>query len=272
MPQPASLDTNTTDERDPFQDALHEAGLRDLIRRSLRDALRRVARRRLVVHVAPNVLPFRPNPVAHFHHRPELFLQIAGHGRMELSGEPIVFEPGELVVIPRGIAHDERIVDARRRYLNLVFAYSDHGVGCHSAGNGRHGRPRGFKGTHAPSTAAPRLTGYLDDLAVAAEEDGAHAAPLQRGLVEAHLALLARTFDLECSADHLSHRFHLETGNTLTAHINQRRVDLGCRLLETTTMNISEVAFACGYGDAGYFTRVFRRARGASPRAWRDRD
>ncbi len=38
----------------------------------------------------------------------ELFLVLAGRLVMELDGEDVVLEPGELVVVPRGVAHRPR--------------------------------------------------------------------------------------------------------------------------------------------------------------------
>jgi AraC-like DNA-binding protein len=76
---------------------------------------------------------------------------------------------------------------------------------------------------------------------------------------------------LQCSPDYLSHLFHRETGVRLAAYINRCRIRHSRELLDSTALNISEVAWACGYRDAGYFARVFKRTTGQSPREYRRR-
>ena len=73
-----------------------------------------------------------------------------------------------------------------------------------------------------------------------------------------------------CSPDHLSNLFHRETGGRLTRHINNERVAKAKYLLKTTPLNISETARACGYRDPGYFTRIFHRVTGKTPRDFRN--
>jgi AraC-like DNA-binding protein len=41
------------------------------------------------------------------------------------------------------------------------------------------------------------------------------------------------------------------------------------RLLVETDLSAEEVGLRVGYGDAGYFTRTFRRVHGATPLGWR---
>jgi AraC-like DNA-binding protein len=72
-----------------------------------------------------------------------------------------------------------------------------------------------------------------------------------------------------CSADHLSHRFRLATGEHLVAYINRLRLERAAHLLADTGLAIKEIAWACGYASASYFIRSFRQQHGATPLAWR---
>jgi AraC-like DNA-binding protein len=74
---------------------------------------------------------------------------------------------------------------------------------------------------------------------------------------------------IKCSPDYLSHAFHLETGMKLTEYINQQRTDMAKGLLESSLLSVKEIAWACGYSDPGYLTRVFKRRLGVSPREYR---
>lgn len=55
-----------------------------------------------------------------------------------------------------------------------------------------------------------------------------------------------------------------------SAYLQRLRLQEALKLLEDPTRSIQEVALASGYRDANYFAKVFRRATGESPRAFRE--
>ena len=69
--------------------------------------------------------------------------------------------------------------------------------------------------------------------------------------------------------NYLSSRFHKEVGRTLTDYINQTRVQRAVRLLERTPLPLQEIAEQCGFTDANYFTRTFKKINGISPNEYR---
>lgn len=76
---------------------------------------------------------------------------------------------------------------------------------------------------------------------------------------------------LACSADYLSHIFHKETGETLIHYIHRQRMRGALEVIANPALTVSEIAWACGFADAGYFTRVFRKHTGLTPQAYRKR-
>jgi len=74
---------------------------------------------------------------------------------------------------------------------------------------------------------------------------------------------------LGCSADYLSHLFHTETKERLTHYIQRIRIEGALLALETTTLNVSEIAYACGFADPAYFARVFKQHKGIAPQEFR---
>jgi AraC family transcriptional regulator, arabinose operon regulatory protein len=80
---------------------------------------------------------------------------------------------------------------------------------------------------------------------------------------------LARAVGL--SASRLSHLFQRQMGLSLPAFRERMRMEQAAELLDTTTESIGAVASRCGYDDPFYFSNRFRRAKGLSPRAWRQR-
>lgn len=74
---------------------------------------------------------------------------------------------------------------------------------------------------------------------------------------------------LSVHPSYLSSLFHKETGLTLTEYVNQKRVEHGVFLLNTTDMQIQMIAQQCGIPDINYFTRIFKKQYGITPSEYR---
>lgn len=61
------------------------------------------------------------------------------------------------------------------------------------------------------------------------------------------------------------HLFKEITGKTLSEYVNGVRMDKAEKMLQSTGMNISEIALCCGYDDANYFSRVFKKYKHTAP-------
>ncbi|MCI5649134.1 MAG: helix-turn-helix transcriptional regulator [Fusicatenibacter sp.] len=85
---------------------------------------------------------------------------------------------------------------------------------------------------------------------------------------ELNLGLLSKQFCV--SAGYLSMLFKKETGVTLTSYISRRRIELATYYLETTNLQIQEIAVCCGIHDINYFTRLFKKNTGMTPREYRN--
>lgn len=83
---------------------------------------------------------------------------------------------------------------------------------------------------------------------------------------ELTLALLAEKF--KKNATSLSSSFSKEVGMNITNYIHQTRINEAIRYFNTTKMSISEVALAVGFQDFAYFSRLFHKQVGCSPREY----
>ncbi|MBQ6488217.1 MAG: helix-turn-helix domain-containing protein [Solobacterium sp.] len=81
------------------------------------------------------------------------------------------------------------------------------------------------------------------------------------------LALVAD--ELSVSRSYLSARFSEETGMTITDYITKRRIENAQDLLENTSFPVQDIASLSGYDDPAYFTRIFKKMTGISPRDYR---
>jgi len=68
---------------------------------------------------------------------------------------------------------------------------------------------------------------------------------------------------------HLSRTFRKATGIRFADWLTARRMERATQLLASTEQSIASVAASCGYDDPRYFSRVFRKAVGATPSQYR---
>ena len=87
--------------------------------------------------------------------------------------------------------------------------------------------------------------------------------------ISGDLSLKRFANELFLNTSYLSSLFKKETGMTLTDYVNENRINTAKRLLKSTTLSIQAIASAVGIPDIHYFTRLFRRETGLSPREYR---
>lgn len=83
------------------------------------------------------------------------------------------------------------------------------------------------------------------------------------------LSLKRFASDLYLNTSYLSSLFKKEVGMTLTDYVNKNRIEYAKKLLKSTTLSIQDIATQSGISDIHYFTRLFRRETGSSPRDFR---
>ncbi len=137
---------------------------------------------------------------------------------------------------------------------------------------------------HGDDCGAPGLVGVLLRMALqhaqrcAGEQPGKAAATWRR--VQEHVSMhchqeLSRgsvAAELGLSANYLSNLCHQQAGYGFARLVETVRLERARRMLRTAPhLSIRTIAEQNGFASAGYFARVFRRATGFSPVAWRNR-
>lgn len=84
---------------------------------------------------------------------------------------------------------------------------------------------------------------------------------------ELTLVSLSGKFGVESS--YFSKMFRQETGDNLMLYIAKTRMEKAKDYMKDETINLTEIAFMVGYDDYTYFSRVFRKMTGKSPRDYR---
>ena len=85
------------------------------------------------------------------------------------------------------------------------------------------------------------------------------------------LTLNAQANLLNINPSYLSALFKKETGSTLTEYVKQKRVNHAVFLLSTTDLQIQAIAELCGISDVNYFTKIFKKIIGQTPKEYRDK-
>lgn len=95
------------------------------------------------------------------------------------------------------------------------------------------------------------------------------AAYIDGHFTEETLSLNQVAREVNISANYLSAVFSQETGVTFTEYVTGKRMELAKELLRTTSKRSGEVAAAVGYRDPHYFSFLFKKTQGCTPRDYR---
>lgn len=73
------------------------------------------------------------------------------------------------------------------------------------------------------------------------------------------------------SASHMSMLFRRQTGMAPLNYFNKLKMEEACYLLDHTDMKVNQICHKLGFDDAYYFSRLFTKQVGVSPRTYRSR-
>lgn len=125
------------------------------------------------------------------------------------------------------------------------------------------------------------LTAYFTELAVllsrTAELPVRHKEILgveeAAAYIEAHYSenvSIAQVAELSnYSQRHFIRLFSAAYGKTPQQYLIDTRIRHSCALLKRTNLSVTEIAIRCGFSDANYFSRIFRRVTGFTPNSYR---
>ena len=73
------------------------------------------------------------------------------------------------------------------------------------------------------------------------------------------------------STSALSAKFKAATGHSPLQYFNLMKMRRACELLDTTSHTIAQISLKLGIEDPYYFSRLFSKTMGVSPKAYRQR-
>ena len=283
-----------------------EGELVALLGEALRHHLTELEHRRLTIHIPHPKGGVPLGPDVPFHYTPELFIQLSGTTIFELPDETVTLGPGELCLIPRWMPHYERIYGtASRPFHNLVILHGQNELFFHLA-HEEEGRPAGYIRSCLEGEGCSTLLGLMNGAAemprsnphtfttavngfllayfsvfLSMLEEAREATPQEPyPVTRARQLVLAYVHDpklsvnwvaerLQLHPDYLSLLFRQTIGHSLQTYITRARLQRACELLQSSSLNIAQVAEAVGFRDASYFTRFFRQRMNTTPMEFR---
>ena len=72
-------------------------------------------------------------------------------------------------------------------------------------------------------------------------------------------------------ASYLSRIFSQKYGETIIAFLTRIRMEKAAELMKDQDKKLETISFLVGYDDYNYFSRVFRKKVGCSPREYRNK-
>lgn len=89
--------------------------------------------------------------------------------------------------------------------------------------------------------------------------------------IERHITLNNLAAYTGYSASHLSSLFKTKTGHSPMNYFNLLKIQQACQLLNSSTMKLTQICFKLGIKDPYYFSRLFSKIMGISPRNYRNK-
>lgn len=260
------------------------------------------------IFIPDEVLLYKKMENAVFHSYPEIFLQLEGENEFLFLESTHKMSPGDIMVIPSGISHGERIVDSETDFKHIVITpITKELFSIHIGEASRFKYPSISESVNFSSDNYRLFLHVLDSLIRSSNDS--RSLHLKKGLELSLFGFLIQVMDSLDSrikntdnplvhkiklviSQHLSNPkmnipfiseqvgrnpnyisgyFKKETGTPLMSYITAERMKIATTYLTTTTMAISEVAWSCGFDTPGYFAKIFRQHFNCTPKSYRDK-
>jgi len=266
--------------------------------------IEKLARHPLTKDCYPTAMGYYPEAAGHQMRRSRhddnlLIYCVSGKGRLEAGEWRGAIRAGQVVLLPQGLPHH---YEAQKR-----DPWSLYWVHFQGASTGIFTQYLGFR-EHNPVVEAGvspvligafnslmevRRTGYSTRAFINAANELRHLFTQAALEIRAHqgrgnpnfnlgqvqgfmlehidqpLSLDALAASANLSKYHFSNRYKQLTGYSPIKHFLNMKMEYACQLLDSTDLNVQAVAAATGYEDPLYFSRLFSKTVGLSPRAYR---
>ncbi len=252
----------------------------------------------------PTAMGYYPRATGHRMRRSRhddnlLMYCVEGRGRLRVGETRYAISPGDLLLLPQGVAHS--YAASRQQPWTLYWVH------CQGVSTRIFMEYLGYREQRAVTRVglAPALaasfhsllavgkTGYSSGAFINAanqlrhlftqfaleanREQASHPAGLDLDALRAYMQdNIHRSLNLDelasvahLSKYHFSGRYKALTGYSPIKHFLHMKMEYACQLLDRSELSVKAIASEVGYRDPLYFSRLFRQTVGLSPRAYR---
>ena len=266
--------------------------------------IEKLARHPLAKDCYPTAMGYYPEACGHSMRRQRhddnlMMYCAAGKGYVSTADWSGAIGPGDLILLPQGLAHEYRAQRHEPWSIYWVhFQGASTGIFTQYLGY-REGRPVVQAGNSPTLPAAftslmlVRRTGYSTRAFINAANQLRHLLSQIALDIRAHQGRGEQNFDLQqvhgfmlehidqpltldtlaatanLSKYHFSTRYKKLTGYSPIKHFLNMKMEHACHLLDSSGLTVQAIAATVGYEDPLYFSRLFSKTIGLSPRAYR---
>ena len=224
----------------------------------------------------------------HAHDCWEIILNLSGEGFETVDGQEMSFSPGSVTVCPPFALHN-KCCETGAHWQDIYFRFEDGNFSVKRmrySDNSDHDMAQlmnMLQSACARRVPDGQFASALGEAVCALLHEWDEHDPPADALVEQLKSEISRRFTdpeftpreamsvLSYCEDYLRRRFRRATGQTLTEYLTALRLNHARMLIEQNedaSMSVREIALLSGFYDAAYFSRVFRRETGLSPRGY----
>ncbi|MCM1054236.1 MAG: AraC family transcriptional regulator [Bacteroides sp.] len=241
-----------------------------------------------IVYVGRNLLTFSMH--RHSHESWELVYCTGGSGKFVFDGSELNYSQGDIVVIPPGISHmnnsDEGFTNIHINIKDAAFPFKNPlSVSDDSDRHVLTSFNDAFYYFNSEIGNKQLIIEAFGNLIVNYVIAFQSTKPLRNvvGAIKSHIMQHCTDCDYELdkylqtipfSYDYLRKLFKSEVGMTPHNYLTGLRMQMAEKLLCSTCdieQNISQIAYVCGFSEPLYFSRVFKKNFGCSPKHYAEK-
>lgn len=223
----------------------------------------------------------------HSHAFTELVYYISGCGESVIGGETVPFSEGDILVIPAGVPHED---NSETVFHSCFFTFSDDNLKSRGFFRFKDTEERVFlnilKQMYSEyklrrknyENIVDSLYGVLYQYMLTLSEDTGND-PYVAGLIDDIIKnqsdpeydLSAAVSRIPMSSSYVRALFRKKTGSTPLQFLTSRRIEHAKDMLRVRSISgasMEAIAGSAGFGSNYYFSRVFKKYTGQSPREW----
>ena len=237
----------------------------------------------IIVYVGRNMMTFSMKQ--HMHDEWELVYCTGGKGQFEFQDRVLPYNVGDLVIIPPNVLHannsEEGFTNIHINITDATFTFKEPLL---ISDDSEHHIMNTFRDSfyffNSEIDSKQLIIAAFGNLIVNYVIAFRNTKPLRNVVDEIKSNIMQNFTDCDYeldkylhsipfSYDYLRKLFKSEMGMTPHNYLTNLRIQMAEKLLcssETVEQNISEIAYICGYSDSLYFSRVFKKNFGCSPK------